>query len=132
MSELRVETLPKSRASVYVRRAEKLLETMEWAEGEGNADGLATNAIQAAISLGDAFTVWFLGRRSRAQDHHEVLLLIRQCKVPAAREVSDLLQGILSRKTEVEYQSRQVQTRDARQLAAQARALSVVVHRELA
>jgi hypothetical protein len=127
MTNLRVELLPRSRAVVYLRRADNLLKTMEWADREENPDGLATSAIQAAIALGDAFTISFLQRRSRGQDHLEVLLLIRQCKAASAPVVSRLLQRVIVRKEDVQYKSREVQLHDARELAKHTRALNAVV-----
>ncbi|HKN06698.1 MAG TPA: hypothetical protein VJ021_03700 [Thermoplasmata archaeon] len=128
MAESRVEVLPKARAKVYLRRAENLLKTMEWAEREQNPDGVAINAVQTAISLGDAFTVFFLQERSRGQDHHEVVGLATRCKSPAAAEVGQSLHRILYRKNEVEYEGREVLLSDARELAKQVRRLSSLVH----
>jgi len=100
---------------------------MEWAIKEENPDGIATNAVHAAIALGDAFTVSQIQRRSRGQDHHEVLLLIAQCRSPAAPEVGRFLQRILNRMEEVQYQSRDVQLDDAEELAKHARKLISIV-----
>ena len=40
MTELRAEVLPKARSTVYLRRAENLVSTMELAEKARNADGM--------------------------------------------------------------------------------------------
>jgi hypothetical protein len=124
---LRVEVLPKGRGSVYLRRAENLLKIMELADREANPDGTATSAIQAAIALGDAYTVSLLQRRSRGQDHSEVLLLIRDCPSNTANEVARLLQRILNRRSEALYESREVSLRQGRELATMARKLHSVV-----
>ena len=128
MFESRAEVLPKARSKVYLRRADNLLRTMEWAEKEQNPDGVATNAVQAAISLGDAYTVFFLQRRCRGQDHHEVTGLVTRCKSSDSRAVAESLHRILGRKNEVEYEGREVRLTDARQLAKQVRRLSAAVH----
>lgn len=101
---------------------------MDWAETERNTDGVATNAIQAAIALGDAYTVFFLQRRCRGQDHHEVIRLVAQCSSSSSPEVGQWLQRILSRKSEVEYEAREVRPGDARELAKYVRKLSSLVH----
>jgi len=131
MADARVEVLPKTQSRVYLRRAANLLKTMEWAEEERNPDGVATNAVQAAIGLGDAYTVFFLQRRSRGQDHHEVVGLVARCQSSNAAEVGQLLQRILNRKSEVEYQAREVDLRDAREVARHVRKLSALVRSAL-
>lgn len=123
----RVQVLPKVRGAVYLRRAENLLKIMEIADREGNPDGIVTNAVQAGIALGDAFTVSLLQRRSRGQDHSEALLLVRECPSASTPEVARLLQRILNRRSEVLYESQDVSLRRARELADFARKLDSVV-----
>lgn len=127
MTPPRVQVLPKDRGSVYLRRAENLLKTMQLADGEANPAGIATNAIQAAIALADAYTVTMVQRRSRGQDHSEVLLLVRDCPPATAPDVARLLQRILNRRSEALYESREVTLRQGRELAALARKLHSVV-----
>jgi hypothetical protein len=127
MTPGRVEVLPKDRAAVYLRRAENLLQIMEMADKAGNPNGIVTNAVQAGISLGDAYTVALVQRRSRGQDHSEVLLLVRDCQFPNSREVGRLIQGILNRRTEVLYESQEVSLKRARELVSLARKLHSAV-----
>jgi hypothetical protein len=123
----RVEVLPRARGLVYFRRAENLLKTMELADREANPDGIATDAIQAAIALGDAYTVSMVQRRSRGQDHSEVLLLVRDSPSASSPEVARLLQRVLNRRNETLYVGREVTLRQARELAALVRKLHAVV-----
>jgi hypothetical protein len=127
MTPGRVELLSKDRASVYLRRAANLLQIMEVADKAGNPDGIVTNAVQAGIALGDAYTVALIQRRSRGQDHSEVILLVRECPSPSAREVGRLIQGILNRRSEVLYESQDVSLKRARELASLARKLHSAV-----
>jgi hypothetical protein len=127
----RVQVLPKSKAIVYLARADNLLKTMGLAEREANPDGVATCAVQAAVALGDAYTIYFRSERCRGQDHHEVLALVARCKTPNAGEVGSTLSRILNRKGEVEYEERAVNLKDARELARRVRALSALVHAEV-
>ena len=131
MGQTRVQVLPKSKASVYLDRADNLVKTMELAERESNPDGVGTSAVQAAIALGDAYTIYFRKERCRGQDHHEVLALIARCEAPNAGEVGSTLSRILGRKGEVEYADRAVNLRDARELARWVRKLSALVHAEV-
>lgn len=131
MTAPRVETLPAARSKIYLRRAENLLKLLEVADDSGNSDGLATAAIQATISLADAFTVTLRQRRSRGQDHSEVLLLIRECPSPSTPEVVRLVQRILSRRSEALYGSEEVSLRQARELATLARKLDSIIRSAL-
>jgi hypothetical protein len=123
----RVEVLPRGRGLIYLRRAENLLKAMDQADRDSNPDGVGVNAIQAAVALADAYTVSMLQRRSRGQDHSEVLLLIRDCPDDTAPAVAQLLQRILNRRTEVLYASREVTLRQSRELAVLARKLHSAV-----
>lgn len=127
MTTPRVDILPRSRAAVYLRRAENLLKVMEAADQAGNPDGIVTNAIQSSIALGDAFTVFLIQRRCRGQDHSEVLLLVRECPSSSAPEVGRLIQHILNRRSELLYGSEEVSLRLARELASFSRKLDSVV-----
>jgi hypothetical protein len=131
MTSPRVEVLPRERGLLYLHRAENLLKTMELSDRDSNPDGIAVNAIQAAIALADAYTVSILRRRSRGQDHSEVLLLIRDCPADTAPEVARLLQRILNRRSESLYESREVTLRQGRELAALARKLHAAVTRAI-
>lgn len=128
MAQSRVQVLPKSRATVYLGRADNLLKMVELAEKEANPDGVATNAVQAAIAYADAYTIYLRSERSRGQDHHEVLTLIARCKAPNAGEVGSLLSRILDRKGEVEYEDRAVTMKVAIEIAKRARVLGGQVH----
>jgi len=123
----RVEVSPSNKAQIYLKRAENLLATMELAELAGNADGVATTGVRAAISFADAFTVWTLQQRSRGQDHVEVVALIARSKSPAAPEVAKLVQKILNQKSDVEYGAREVKGSEARQIGKDVRRLAALV-----
>lgn len=131
MKQTRVQPLPRTRARVYLTRAENLLNTMELAERARNPDGVATTAVQAAIALGDAYTIHFLQERCRGRDHNEVITLIARSEAPQKGDVGPLISRILGRKNEVEYEDRAVSLNDARELAKWVRALSTLVHSDL-
>ncbi|MFZ1024293.1 MAG: hypothetical protein WAN87_09170 [Thermoplasmata archaeon] len=131
MTQTRVQPLSRSKAGVYLNRAQNLLRAMELAEKEANPDGVATSAVQAAIALGDAYTIHFRQERCRGQDHHEVLALVARCNTPNKGEVSSALSRILARKSEVEYQDRAVTLKDAQELAKWVRGLDSLVRGDL-
>jgi len=104
---------------------------MELAEGQRNPDGVATTAVQAAIALGDAYTVHFLQERCRGQDHQEIVNLIARSGGPRRGEVGPTISRILARKNEVEYEDRAVGFNDAKELARWVRLLSELVHADI-
>lgn len=127
MSDSRFEMLPRSKATVYLNRAENLLATMEMASKTRNADGVAVMAVQAAVALGDAFTVWSQERRSRAHDHHELVKLVAASRTKGSSEVAGLIQRVLDKKSAVEYGNRDVRLPDAETLAKATRKLADLV-----
>jgi hypothetical protein len=131
LKQTRVQPLPRSKSGVFLSRAGNLLLTMELAEKEANPDGVATTAVQAAIALGDAYTIHFRQERCRGQDHHEVIALIARCNAPSKGEVGPTLSRILGRKSEVEYEDRAVTLKDAREIARWVRALDALVRSDL-
>ncbi len=131
MAQPRVQALPSSKAAVYIDRGDNLLKIMELAERESNPDGVATNAVQAAIAFGDAYTIYHRKERCRGKDHHEVLAVIARCRAPNAGDVGSTLSRILDRKGEVEYEDRAVNLKEARELARRVRTLCALVHAEV-
>jgi hypothetical protein len=123
----RVEVLPRSKARIYLQRGENLLATLNLAEKAENPDGVATAGVQAAVSFADAFTVWTLQRRSRGQDHAEVVAVIARSRSPVAPEVARLVQRVLNRKSDVEYGAREVRMSEAQQIGQDARKLGTLV-----
>lgn len=131
MPQVRVKALPKSKASIYLARARNLLATMELATKEANPDGAATNAVQAAIALADAYTIHCREERCWGQDHLEVITLIARCSSPNKSKIGPLLSRILNRKSGVEYEDRAVTLKDADELVKWVRTLSQLVSADL-
>jgi len=127
----RTTSVPKERATVYLRRGENLLLLVEGAEASKNWDGVATVGVQAAIALADAYTIAKLGLRSRGQEHQEVVPLISGVGTKAASELAAQIQTVLNRKNEVEYGDREVSANDARRIAHVVRKIGVLVSSEL-
>jgi HEPN domain-containing protein len=128
---VRTADVPRGRSRVYLRRAEQLMEGVDWGIEQDNASVAALNAVHASISAVDAFLVHRLGRRSSGLDHHESLRLVASSKSPAKREIGQHLQRVLDKKNEVEYQDREVTLGDARELAKHAHRLLDAVRKQL-
>lgn len=118
---VRVESLPKSRYLPYRRRASSLLSTMERAVVDGQVHGASLAAVHATIAAADALTVFYLGLRSRGQDHRELMALVRRLPLERASESAGRLGSVLTRKSEVEYGSVEPSHREVDALAANCR-----------
>jgi hypothetical protein len=130
MSDSRTARVPRAKAKVYLNRATELLKAVDWALGSSNPDAAAGSAIHGGIAAADAFVIFFHGLRSKGTDHHEAIGLVRRCSSPRSDDVARHLQQLLDRKNEVEYEDREVEMRDARELATHARRLVDLVRSE--
>lgn len=123
----RTAAVSRSRARIYWRRGQNLIRAMAFAENAGNLDGIAICGVQAAVSLGDAFTVSRLGLRSRGRDHGESVRLIATVEATQAARLASLVQRVLNKKSEVEYGDREVTRPEAAEIATLAREIEAVV-----
>lgn len=117
----RVERLPKERFRSYRDRAEGLARTMEDADRNGQRHGAALTAIHAALSAADALTVFYLGERSRGQDHQELVALVSRLPLDESGAYARRLASILGKKTEAEYGASGVTVREAAAVVLQSR-----------
>jgi HEPN domain-containing protein len=131
MPSRRRADVPRGRTSVYLRRADELLRAADWGLEHKFANVGAVNAVQSAISATDAFLVHHLGQRSTGGDHHEAMGLLASVTSAETREIGRHFQRILNRKSEVEYQDREVTLADALELATHAHRLLDRVLRDL-
>jgi hypothetical protein len=127
----RTSEVPKARARVYLSRGRRLLMMVDAAESTKNWDGVAVNAVQAAISLSDAYTVAKLGLRSRGQDHHEAVTLVSNVSSPSSSRIAGFLQAVVDLKSEVEYGETEVSASTARRIASTVRKLGSLVEADL-
>jgi len=127
----RTVAVPKAKATVYLRRAQNLLEAMNDAEARRNSDAVAVTGVQATIAFADAFTIVKLGLRCRGQDHQEVVGLISRVGTEIAASLAAKVQAVLNRKTEVEYGMRDVGSLDATRIARAVRDIGELVGMEL-
>jgi HEPN domain-containing protein len=117
----RTESLPREKFEVYRERAEGLRKSMENSLKNLEYHGAMLSAIHAAISAGDALTVFYLGERSRGQDHGELISLISRISLEGATVQARRLASILARKTDAEYGSSSPTLKEAESLALQVR-----------
>lgn len=93
----------KSNAANYKQRAKELLESMRNNLIMENWNAAVIDGVHAAISINDALTVAFSGRRSTADSHVDAAELLKQ-SLPSEMATEDKrLRRILYVKSHVEY-----------------------------
>ncbi|MDE1822141.1 MAG: HEPN domain-containing protein [Euryarchaeota archaeon] len=117
---LRWASVPRENFRAYLAKAEEFGRWMDRALSEGAYDSAALNAVHCVISSCDALCVYHLGRRSRGQDHHEVVLLLDQAKLPDWSVKVIQVHEVLTLKNIVEYESRRLTSGQAAKTVAQA------------
>lgn len=117
----RAEHLGKGRFRLYRERASGSAQTMEASWGRAERHGALLGAIDSTISAADALTVFYLGERSRGQDHRELVSLVGRLPLDPASEHAQRVSSILSRKSEAEYGSSGPTLRDTDRVVTQAR-----------
>jgi hypothetical protein len=92
---------------------ESAVESSAW-----NAVGLL--GIHSTISACDALTVAYIGQRWSGQDHAGLRDLVESLNLPADSSVLKQISDILDKKNQVEYESREFTSGEARSLEKQA------------
>jgi hypothetical protein len=131
MSPARTVAVPRARARVYLARAGRLIEAVDWALTAQNADAAAGSAIHCGIAAADSFLIFHLGLRGADTDHRAVVGLIARCSSPRKDAIGHHLVALLTRKNEVEYEDSAVGIGDAQELAQHAHRLLDLVRTEL-
>jgi len=105
----------RTEASLYLGKAEQFAEESQRALDDSRHDAAMLTAIHAAISAADAVAVALAGRRSVDPDHQRAVDFLeevgRGSEAIGARVTQ--LRALLSRKNEVEYESRRATGREA-------------------
>lgn len=113
MGALRVEKLPRETFRPYLKKAEAFQRTMEKAAAAGDWNAVGLNAVHAVISASDAVTTFYLGERSRGEDHNDAAQLLRRLPLEEAGERAEHALKVLRAKNLVEYEAREFEAREA-------------------
>jgi hypothetical protein len=106
--EIKIKQEERSAAADYLKKATDNYEQMLAAIQADNSNATATLAIQCAISSADAICVFEKGVRSISQDHFDVCDLVASLPLEGAKEKSNLLRKIVSKKNLVQYERRNI------------------------
>ncbi len=115
-------TATRAEASLYLAKGEQFLEEAQLALKSSRHDAAMLNSIHAAISAADAVTVALSGRRSADPDHQRVADLLEEVGGRSESIASRVkqLRALLSKKNQVEYESRQARAGEAADAVARA------------
>ncbi|MGA7847428.1 MAG: HEPN domain-containing protein [Thermoplasmata archaeon] len=117
----RFEVLPKSRALLYLTRAQEFAEQMDRAASAGAWNSVGLLGVHCVISACDSLTVAVSGQRWSGQDHAGVYGVIRSLKLPGAETALRQIAEVLESKNRVEYEARAYTEREAEELRRSAR-----------
>lgn len=100
----------------YLKKAADNHAQMLAALKNGNYNATGTLAVQCAISSTDAVCVHEKGLRSVSQDHLDVCDLVKSIPLPEAKEKSNILKRIISKKNLIQYECRNMYKNEAEEM----------------
>ncbi len=114
----RTRFVDKAKYRNYLRKSEEFERSAMQAAGREDWDASVANAIHSGISMADALAVFYLGKRSAAQEHEEsVALLLLQLGIDRKEvgRAASHLGSLLRVKNRAEYEERLLGRRDSEQ-----------------
>lgn len=122
MTAHKIKTKQEDKSSVnkYLKKAQDNHTQMLSALNSSNYNAVGTLAIQCAISSADAICIHEKGIRSLSQEHLDVCDLVKSIPLPDAKEKSNILKRIISRKSLIQYEERILYKKEAEEIAKSA------------
>lgn len=117
--QIRIKKVEKDRFKIYLEKAEQFFKLMKYAQTEGLWIGMGLCGVHCAISCCDALTTFYLGERSISQKHEDVVVLLRGIQLEGISDRIKQILSVLSVKSLVEYEAREIRRDDAAKIAAQ-------------
>lgn len=131
--KFKTRDVPKAQYSNYLQRAEECLASSRLACERSEWNASAINSIHAVISLADAMSVYFLGKRSSSEDHGDSARLFKSVKADdATAENANRISRVLRMKNMAEYEERLVTRSEAEKMLQDAERLAVFVRKRMA
>ncbi len=107
----------KLKALEYLKKAEDNYAQMLAALENENYNAVGTLAVQCEISSADAICIYEKGIRSVSRDHLNVCYLVKSIPLPEAKEKSNILKRIITKKNLVQYEGRSMYKNEAQEIA---------------
>lgn len=102
----------------YFKKAKDFYQTMHDATAKGNWNSVGLEGVHCVISATDALLAYTSGIRCTSQDHREVVRLLKEkIKTPQSVSHAKHLLKVISMKNLVEYEARDFNEKEARELA---------------
>ena len=112
----RMKSVSRDRFAVFWRRSGQYRDSMRGSFSKGAYDACVSHAVHCAISAMDAVTVLRIGKKSSAQNHNEIVLLLKDTKSLNESEKGKIIDSILrliDMKTLAEYEDKAMSKADA-------------------
>lgn len=103
----RVKFVSREKYIIFLKRAEQYRNAMKTSYEHGDYDATVGSAVHCTISVIDAISVLVLGKKSSAQNHNEIVILLNEIKTTDESEksrVRGFVVQIISMKTLAEYE----------------------------
>ena len=104
--KLKIIEMKRSDYTTFKKRAEDFYLGMVNAERAALWNTVGITAVHCAISMSDALTVHYLGKRSSGDDHFQAKDLLGRIAVETARNYAIALSKIIAKKNAVAYDGR--------------------------
>ena len=115
----KVHSESKESYKVYLDRSQQFYETMLSASRSERWSAVGLNAVHCAISMNDAMTILFLGKRSVGDDHRSAADLIAQVPVEDTRNQVSNYKRIIAKKNAIAYEEREFRQSEALEIVKQ-------------
>ncbi|MFH1352382.1 MAG: HEPN domain-containing protein [bacterium] len=106
----------RNKYKIYLKKASEFYQSMVQAEESKSWNAVGLNSVHCAISACDAVVVFHLGMRSVSGQHRDAVELLNGILIKDANKKSGLLNRILAKKNIVEYEDRDFQEKEAKEL----------------
>src|SRR3569833_663198 len=111
--------VPKGSYKGFQNKATDFYQVMKLSLGSGLWNGVGLNAVHCAISLSDAWAVYFLQKRFSGEDHRHASDLLAQIPDDSVKQYVNSFEKILSKKHMVAYEEREFRQSEALEMAKQ-------------
>mgnify|MGYP001373150931 CR=1 FL=1 len=112
----RTKTVSRERYTVFWNRAKQYHDSMGESFARGAYDACISHAVHCAISSLDSVSVRLIGKKSSAQNHNEIVLLLKEEKTSQESEKSRVIDAtlrLIDMKSVAEYEDRAMSKADA-------------------
>jgi HEPN domain-containing protein len=112
----RTKSVSREKYEVFWKRARQYQDSMEDSFSRGAYDACVSHAVHCAISSIDAITVLRIGKKSSAQNHNEIVMLLKDTRTHDESEKGKIIDSIfrlIEMKTLAEYEDKSMSKGDA-------------------